>query len=65
MSKTARGTTALDRLRDRLDRDDHVCSSCGYVHPDPSWEAVTSGDRIQYRRRCDSCGALARRTYRL
>ncbi|SEH37716.1 MULTISPECIES: HVO_0649 family zinc finger protein [Halopenitus] len=65
MSGKAIGTTALDRLRDRLDRTSHVCSSCGYVHSDPSWKAVTTGSQVQYRRTCDSCGAVAQRTYQL
>ena len=57
--------TALDRLRAHYDDVDLRCPECGYVDEDGGWRATTSGDRIDYRHLCPSCGAVRRRTYRL
>ena len=52
------GTTAFDRLRDRLDRESRRCPSCGYEDADGRWRADTSGDRVRYAHECPSCGAV-------
>lgn len=65
MSFSGRGTTALDRLRDRYDSEPYVCDACGYEDDDGEWEAVTSGARVVYRRECPSCGNRTVRAYRL
>lgn len=65
MSLSTRGTTALDRLRDRYDSKSFVCKECGSVANKRGWEAVTTGSRVIYRRDCTSCGARTVRAYRL
>ncbi len=65
MSVLGRGTTALDRLRDRYDSEPYVCAECGHRDESPGWEAVTTGTRVVYRRECESCGARTVRACRL
>ncbi|AFK18345.2 hypothetical protein E6P09_06145 [Haloferax mediterranei ATCC 33500] len=63
--KTPRGTTALDRLRERYSDADRTCSECGYVDTDGEWSAKTTGSRVLYRHVCPSCGAIETRTLSL
>ncbi|ELZ86559.1 hypothetical protein C453_05459 [Haloferax elongans ATCC BAA-1513] len=63
--RTRRGTTALDRLRDHYTDADRECSKCGFVDEDGEWSAKTTGNRIDYRRVCPSCGAIEVRTLKL
>ena len=42
MSSSYGGTSAIDRLRARLDGRPHACEECGFVN-DGEWEAATSG----------------------
>ncbi len=58
------GTTPLDRLKSRYDRDLR-CGECGYVDEEGEWQARTTGNRVDYRHLCPSCGAVERRTLRL
>jgi predicted RNA-binding Zn-ribbon protein involved in translation (DUF1610 family) len=59
------GLTPFERLRSRFEEQDLVCPKCGYDDADGKWLAETSGNRIQYRHLCPSCGHIRRRTYRL
>jgi predicted RNA-binding Zn-ribbon protein involved in translation (DUF1610 family) len=59
-----RGTTALDRLRERFDAEATTCPECGY-EDEGGWRAAATGDRIVYRHLCPSCGARRSRTLRL
>ncbi|MDL0124571.1 hypothetical protein PNQ92_03980 [Halobacterium salinarum] len=65
MAATQRGTTALDRMRSRLERVDMTCSGCGYEDEAGCWESVTDGSHIRYRRVCPCCGRSHDVTYRL
>jgi len=58
------GTTALDRLRSRLEADLR-CPECGYEDAEGEWSARTTGDRVLYRHVCPSCGAIDSLTLRL
>ncbi|ELZ74725.1 hypothetical protein C455_17322 [Haloferax larsenii JCM 13917] len=55
----------MDRLRDHYTDADRECSKCGFVDEDGEWSAKTTGNRIDYRRVCPSCGAIEVRTLKL
>lgn len=57
------GTTALDRMQDRLARTESRCPECGSDAAE--WTCETDGGRVRYERTCPSCGAVASRTLRL
>ena len=59
---TSGGTTALDRLRSRLDLR---CVECGYEDDGGRWTAATSGAQVTYQHVCPSCGAVRQRTFHL
>ncbi|KAB1192298.1 hypothetical protein GJR96_02100 [Haloferax sp. MBLA0076] len=63
--RTPRGTTALDRLRERYTDVERVCSKCGHVDTDGGWSAKTTGSTVLYRHICPSCGAIETRTLSL
>jgi len=65
MSSSYGGTSAFDRLRARLDGQPYACEECGFVDEEGTWEAVTTGATVEYRRECPSCGTERVRTYRL
>ena len=65
MSYQALGTTPLERLQDRLNREARVCPACRYEDTESGWQAVTSGSRVQYRHICPSCGEISKRELRL
>ncbi|MGM0605789.1 MAG: HVO_0649 family zinc finger protein [Halobacteriota archaeon] len=65
MPRQPMGTTALDRLRERLDQDARVCSECRYEDAGLGWQAVTTGSSVLYRLVCPSCGAVTTRTLQL
>ncbi len=62
-SQRRTGTTALDRLRSHYEDAAATCPKCGH-EDDGGWQAATSGDRVQYRHVCPSCGAINKRTLR-
>jgi predicted RNA-binding Zn-ribbon protein involved in translation (DUF1610 family) len=59
------GTSALDGLRDYLNRSEPRCPECGHVDTDEGWRAETSGRRVRYEHVCPSCDAVDERTIRL
>lgn len=59
------GTTPFGKLRTHYDQVDLTCPECGYDDDDGSWKAKTTGDRVQYRHICPSCGARRSRTLRM
>lgn len=52
------GTTAFDRMRDRLDHEERRCPACGYVDDAGRWHADTSGARVRYTHECPSCHSV-------
>jgi predicted RNA-binding Zn-ribbon protein involved in translation (DUF1610 family) len=58
------GTTPLDRLKTQYDREIR-CRECGFVDDDGEWQARTTGDRVDYRHICPSCGAVETRRLEL
>jgi hypothetical protein len=56
------GTSPLERFGSRFDDVDLVCPDCGYDDSDGRWLSETSGDRVQYRHVCPSCGSIRKRT---
>ena len=65
MSSSYGGTSAFDRLRERLAGRPHACKECGFVEEAGSWEAATSGATVEYRRECPSCRTEHVQEYRL
>ncbi|ADE02444.1 HVO_0649 family zinc finger protein [Haloferax volcanii] len=65
IGRTPRGTTALDRLRERYSDADLTCSKCGFTDDGGEWSAKTTGSSVFYRRVCPSCGAIETRTLSL
>jgi predicted RNA-binding Zn-ribbon protein involved in translation (DUF1610 family) len=65
MSTYRRGTSALDRLKDRYDDEEVVCPECGYEDEPGSWQVETTGSRVYYRHLCPSCGSRRTRVIRL
>ncbi|WP_411965517.1 HVO_0649 family zinc finger protein [Haloferax sp. YSMS24] len=63
--RTPRGTTALDRLRERYTDVERVCSECGFDDEDGEWSAKTTGSSVFYRHICPSCGNIETRTLSL
>jgi predicted RNA-binding Zn-ribbon protein involved in translation (DUF1610 family) len=61
----SRGTTALDRLRQRYETTQKKCPACGYVDEAGNWTSRTDGSRVVYRHVCPSCGASREHTFRL
>ena len=59
------GISAFERLKSRYESVDLQCPKCGYDDEGGSWQAATSGDRIDYKHICPSCGAIRRRTFHL
>ncbi|NEU58555.1 HVO_0649 family zinc finger protein [Halorussus sp. MSC15.2] len=59
------GRSPFERLRSRFEETDLVCPKCRYEDADGRWVAETTGDRVQYRHLCPSCGYVRRRTFRL
>lgn len=57
------GRSPFENLRRHYDRD-LVCPKCGYRDEDGEWVATTTGDEVQYRHLCPSCGYVRRRTLR-
>lgn len=58
------GRSPFERLKSHYDAD-LKCPKCGYEDSDGEWQTVTTGDVVQYRHICPSCGAIQRRTLSL
>lgn len=56
MSSSYGGMSAFDRLRARLNGRPHACEECGFVDEEGSWEAVTTGATVEYRRSVRAAG---------
>lgn len=54
---TKRGTSALDRLRERYESTEKKCPECGHVSQARSWAGKTDGSRVVYEFVCPQCGA--------
>ena len=48
--------TPFERLKHHYDETALTCSECGYYDEGGEWVAETSGDRVEYRHECPSCG---------
>ncbi|SDY42778.1 HVO_0649 family zinc finger protein [Halobellus clavatus] len=55
----------FERLRTQYSDADLVCPKCGYDDADGEWQAVTTGDVVEYRHVCPGCGSIRRRTVSL
>lgn len=63
--KRHRGTSALARMRARLDATHLTCRECGYDDTGGSWEATTDGRRVTFEHVCPSCDATDRYVVRM
>lgn len=54
--------SAFEKLKSHYDETDLKCHECGYEDEEGEWQTKTTGDEVEYRHLCPSCGALDRRT---
>lgn len=62
MSRDHDQWSPFEQLRSHYDEADLACPECGYEDTEGEWEATTTGDTVQYRHVCPSCGATQTRT---
>lgn len=55
----------FDRLRKKFDDSELECRHCGYHDANGSWQASTTGNRVQYQFVCPACDAIETREMRL
>lgn len=55
----------FEQLREKFDKSDPECRSCGYVDADGSWRVSTTGSRVTYQFVCPTCDAIETREMRL
>ncbi|RKD93436.1 HVO_0649 family zinc finger protein [Halopiger aswanensis] len=55
----------FERLREKFDKSELQCRQCGYLDEDGGWQVTTSGNRVNYRFVCPTCGAIETKEMRL
>ncbi|EJN61134.1 hypothetical protein SAMN04487950_3928 [Halogranum rubrum] len=52
----------FEKLKHHYEETDLECHECGYDDTEGEWQTQTTGDTVEYRHVCPSCGAIQRRT---
>ena len=55
----------FEQLREKFDKSELRCPSCGYLDSDGGWRTTTSGQRVRYQFVCPACDAVETRELRL